>query len=313
MKQVFIVFCVLNNVCWSMPKGNNPIKISVDDDNESLYEADVVQCKDVFASAGLNYSSFFVGAAHGIHSLSLEEIRYFFKFDAPEDNKIPTVNIDFRSENVIHFSAPLWGYSDRFDTWALKIMDWFMLNDHPYLFETGVNVIEKLTHQYHMQEIYIKAAKFYFELLETPPEDDHICMCANDVTSNGILAEVVNIAEQLKYRARQGISRAAAKNKYKIKGNKRKYKTKSLTKREAVSTKAELEEAYLRNSTIVTADELLEVSPWIPGNFTGPDQWISYSAMLTSSLPSQEEIKDFAIFIYCKLNKPALDHPVDLF
>ena len=85
---------------------------------------------------GLNYSSFFSGAAHGIHSLSLEEIRYFFKPDAPEDNKIPTVNIDFRSENVIHFSAPLWGYSDRFDTWALKIMDWFMLNDHPYLYET---------------------------------------------------------------------------------------------------------------------------------------------------------------------------------
>ena len=99
-------------------------------------ENSIRSCEEIFSSAGLNYSSFWKGAAHGIHSLSLEEIRYFFKADAPEDNKIPTVNIDFRSEDVIHFSAPLWGYEDRFDTWALKIMDWFMLNNKPYLYET---------------------------------------------------------------------------------------------------------------------------------------------------------------------------------
>ena len=43
----------------------------------------------------------------------LEEIRHFFKADAPEHNRIPTVNIDFRSEDVIHFNAPLWGYENR--------------------------------------------------------------------------------------------------------------------------------------------------------------------------------------------------------
>ena len=133
-----IFLCILQSA-WSLPKADNSSKTLVDNNvKENLDNKDdeIVQCKDVFANAGLNYSSFFVGAAHGIHSLSLEEIRYFFKSDAPEDNKIPTVNIDFRSENVIHFSAPLWGYSDRFETWALKIMDWFMLNDHPYLYET---------------------------------------------------------------------------------------------------------------------------------------------------------------------------------
>jgi len=310
IKLQLISLCILQ-LGWSLPAADNSSKILVNNDvNDNLDDKDdkVVQCKNVFTNAGLNYSSFFAGAAHGIHSLSLEEIRYFFKPDAPEDNKIPTVNIDFRSENVIHFSAPLWGYSDRFDTWALKIMDWFMLNDHPYLYESGTNAMEKFSHQYHMHEIFTRAAQVYKELLENPPEND-LCMCANDVTSNGILAEVVHIAKQLKYRARN--ARRKIVNKYVSPGCK--IKEKYRCKREATTRKMELEEAYLKNSTEETANTLLDVSPWIPGNFTGPDQWISYSAMLTASLPSQQRIKDFATFIYCKLNKSANDHPVDLF
>ena len=105
-------------------------------DDDTAAENKVLTCEEVFSNAGLNYSSFWKGAAHGIHSLSLEEIRYFFDAEAPENNKIPTVNIDFRSEDVIHFSAPLWGYEERFESWALKIMDWFMINNKPYLYET---------------------------------------------------------------------------------------------------------------------------------------------------------------------------------
>ena len=105
-------------------------------DDDAVAENKILTCDEVFSNAGLNYSSFWKGAAHGIHSLSLEEIRYFFEPEAPEDNKIPTVNIDFRSEDVIHFNAPLWGYEERFESWALKIMDWFMMNNKPYLYET---------------------------------------------------------------------------------------------------------------------------------------------------------------------------------
>ena len=66
---------------------------------------------------------------------SLEEIRYFFKAEAPEENHIPTVNTDFRADNPVLYNAPLWGYSDRFQTWALKLMDFFMLNDKPYFYD----------------------------------------------------------------------------------------------------------------------------------------------------------------------------------
>ena len=92
------------------------------------------ECETTFSKNGLKYSSFATGVGHGLHSLSLEEIRYFFKEDAPEDNGIPTVNIDLRSEKKIHTSSPLWGYEDTFGTWALKIMDWFMKNNKRYIF-----------------------------------------------------------------------------------------------------------------------------------------------------------------------------------
>ena len=124
--SVILVLCFSSVPVFSLP--------ATDDD--AAAQNKLLTCDEVFTKAGLNYSSFWKGAAHGIHSLSLEEIRYFFKAEAPEDNRIPTVNIDFRSEEVIHFSAPLWGYEERFESWALKIMDWFMINNKPYLYET---------------------------------------------------------------------------------------------------------------------------------------------------------------------------------
>merc|ERR1712198_569027 len=194
------------------------------DDNETTNEAmgdeeEKETCDEIFTNNGMNYTSFYEGAAHGIHSLSLEEIRHFFKADAPKQNRIPTVNIDFRSENVIHFNAPIWGYENRFDTWALKIMDWFMLNDQPYLYQNRANTLEKITHQYHMHEIYQKAAVIYQQLVANSPENvTEVCKCTNDLTGNGIMTDVVDIARQLKQfggKSREG--RSPAKDKWKVK------------------------------------------------------------------------------------------------
>ena len=82
------------------------------DDNDLTVD-EKPSCEDVFTNNGMNFSTFSEAAAHGIHSLSLEEIRYFFKEDASEENGIPTVNIDLESKNIFHFNAPLWGYEER--------------------------------------------------------------------------------------------------------------------------------------------------------------------------------------------------------
>ena len=193
-----------------------------------------------------------------------------------------------------------------------------------------------------MQEIYERAAIIYRDLVNNPPADSELCSCANDVTANGILKEVVNIARQLKYRARRARARcltAAAENYDTYDGYNgcsneyndyygnsspgpsfgdwiipgRPKKLRGRGKRETSEDQlSQLRQGYLGNSNKETARELLSADPWVPGTLAGPHQWISYSAMLTVSLPSHQGITDFATFIYCKLNQP-LDHPADLF
>ena len=191
-----------------------------------------------------------------------------------------------------------------------------------------------------MHEIYQRAAVIYKDLLDNPPADPELCSCANDITANGILKEVVNIARQLKYRARRararclssasesyntydsyngcsneyddytGLSVSSPRPLIRAKETKRK---RLRGKREAsVDEMRRLREEYLNNSNKLTARDLLSADPWIPGTLAGPDQWLSYSAMLTFSLPSQQGIRDFATFIFCKLNQHR-DHPADLF
>merc|ERR1712222_50393 len=76
---------------------------------------------------------------------------------------------------------------------------------------------------------------------------------------------------------------------------------------------ADLEGEYLSNPTHETALSLLEARPWKGSSLVGPEQWISYQAMLTSSMLESEELNDFATFMYCRLNQPDTDHPKELF
>ena len=86
-------------------------------------------CDRVMLRNGVNFSSFFEGVAHGIHSIFLEEIREFFDPDAPHENKIPKVNNNLSSEQVLLFNVPLAGYDEDFKTMSMKVLAFYMTND----------------------------------------------------------------------------------------------------------------------------------------------------------------------------------------
>ena len=50
-----------------------------------------------------------------------------------------------------------------------------------------------------MHEIYAAASPIYRQMKANPPNDPELCPCVNDITANGILTELVNIASILKY------------------------------------------------------------------------------------------------------------------
>jgi len=284
----------------------------------------VATCFDVMARNGLNFSSFWHGAAHGLHSLHLEEIRYFFELNATENNKIPVVNKNLSSRQTILFDAPLAGYDEHFNTMAIKVMAFFMLNDRPDFFEQGLNTLEKLTHQYHMHEIYAAAAPIYKKMKEYPPSDPELCGCVNDITGNGILIEMANIARQLKYFHSERMPRGGRwlhkekygniKRKYNSPAQLQKRKKRNADEADVDSGKiSDLEEEYFANPTVETADRLLDARPWKGNSLVGPEQWVSYQAMLTTSMLEEEELNDFSTFMYCRLNQPGTDHPTELF
>jgi len=287
----------------------------------------VATCSDVMARNGLNFSSFWQGAAHGLHSLHLEEIRYFFEANATENNKIPVVNKNLSSEQPILFNAPLAGYDEQFNTMALKVMAYFMRNDRPDFFEQGLNTLEKLTHQYHMHEIYAAAAPIYKKMKENPPTDPELCGCVNDITGNRILGEMANMARQLKYFQSKRTPRSRCSLRIYIRiywgssscGGGREPQALARKRREAEENGfdeqaiAERETTYLENPNRETALSLLQVRPWDGNSLVGPDQWVSYQAMLTASMLGPEKLNDFATFMYCRLNHPDIDHPKELF
>ena len=56
----------------------------------------VTNCSRVFAATGINQTDLMYGAGHGIHSITVRDIRYYFDPNFPEENDIPTINPDFR-------------------------------------------------------------------------------------------------------------------------------------------------------------------------------------------------------------------------
>jgi len=277
-------------------------------------------CGDIFAINGLNSSSFAAGVAHGLHSLSLEELRYYFEEDAPEDNNIPTANINLKDDEAVLDHVPLRGFEDRFNTWSLKIMDWYMLNNNKNIFQKGLNVMEKIIHQYHMHEVFQKASVIYKDLSGNPPSSE-LCDCITDEEFNGIHEELNHIAEELR-KKHNGKRRRKRQT---LGGYLGGYipswspweptfpwsswsiqpiaiEAMPMRSRHPENNVGNLEQAYLNNSTKETAFPLISLGKWTPGTFKGKKQWINLAAMLTFNMLTEEQIGNFAIFIYCKFN-----------
>merc|ERR1711915_1015032 len=156
-------------------------------------------CVNVMTENGLNVTGFAQDTVHGIHSLSLEEIRHYFEPNATEENKIPVVNLNLLSDEPIKFHAPMVGYNKAFKTMAMKLMSYVMKNERPDFSVQGLNHWEKVGHAYHMQEIYTAAAPIYKRMKEYPPNYNELCPCVNDIVGNGVLIKLSKFAQGMRF------------------------------------------------------------------------------------------------------------------
>merc|ERR1712179_678406 len=119
--------------------------------------------------------------AHGIHSLTLSDVRYYFNPLANDTNNIPTVNLNLTSRVPILNDAPDLKRSDRFNTLALQVAENVILNN-------GENW------EIHNAEMWVAASKIYTSFLDNPPLGAEVCSCLMDVGNNGIYFHLRNIA-----------------------------------------------------------------------------------------------------------------------
>jgi len=138
--------------------------------------------------------------AHTLHSLTLEDIRHYYKKDVTVDNGIPTVNYDL-SPNVTRVlaNAPLSGYDLRFKTMAMKhtdqvlskmdTKDWGLRHD---------SIVESLVHAHHMAELWERSRPHYENFVKSPPRNK-VCKCLRRIDENGVIAKLELLALKIKF------------------------------------------------------------------------------------------------------------------
>merc|ERR1712112_108465 len=123
--------------------------------------------------------NFPMDVAHGVHSLTLNEIRFFFNPSAGEDNGIPVVNPNRTQSNSVLPNAPLIVLNNSLTaTPALWGIDYVLshMDDDNYGIKV-LNTLDSIAHRLHIQEWNIKAAVEYKKIKKDAPTTPGFCTC----------------------------------------------------------------------------------------------------------------------------------------
>jgi len=139
-------------------------------------------------AAGIDIPTYNMSVAHGIHSITIQDIKSFFGVSVTENNGIPTANPDLLGDEVLP-NAPSIHLDPELITPVMQMMDFILTNndDKNKFMVRGLSSIEKLAHVFHMYELWAKTAIVYKEITGNPPEDEQLlCGCLTDEVTNGI-------------------------------------------------------------------------------------------------------------------------------
>jgi len=119
-------------------------------------------CDNIFRSFCIDQDEFHEWVAHGIHSMTLQELQFFFDASASTDNSIPRVNDDLSSSDLILPSIPDLMLNNSFLTPAMHSVDYILSNwERDNFIMHNSSVLELLVHNLHMYETMTVAGKMY--------------------------------------------------------------------------------------------------------------------------------------------------------
>jgi len=270
------------------------------------------ECPRILAHAGVT-DNFAGMVAHTIHSLSLEDIRYYFKSDATEENGIPTVNLDLDAEERVLPNAPLAGYDEDFSTMGLKSFDMVMrnMNRTGHYQTRDDNILVQIAHVLHMAELWEKVAESYKNIARLLDPESDICACVTDIENNDILNYLNLIAFKLRY---PGITSgnhtltdrylSPRTKRSKAAGSGFGYKVSFGYK---VMRSAQFDMVNFDLSDLELLKDVAEIledgdDPTAPVALDSAEHWTWWRDMVKSLSMGEEGYYDIAVFMFCMLN-----------
>jgi len=137
-------------------------------------------------------------AAHGSHSITLNEIQFFFEPAATFENGITMVNFNL-SGDILLPNAPWIDVDNRFTSPAMFALNHVLSNmeDNNYDIKNG-NALDRIAHNLHMQELWQNAAKFYKKSKLKGKRKSKLCGCLDETFSNVINASLHLLANAIR-------------------------------------------------------------------------------------------------------------------
>jgi len=229
-------------------------------------------CYDDATAAGINASAFHLDVAHGIHSMTVEDIKYYFDSSIPDQMSIPTVNFNLSGQHVL-LSPPL---GSEFSTPGMRLFDLVLSNDDgkDHFMVQGLSRMEKIAHGMHMLELWHKTSKVYEQIKANLPHEK-ICSCLTDEDGNGILAALEDISIYLR----------------KFSG-------------EEEMRNNQIEEDPSSNEVDNDAGRVTENKEEEAGalpELKDAESWKIWKAMLKDSMIDEKGIYHLAMYLYCKI------------
>lgn len=135
-------------------------------------------CGETFESFCMT-EDFHHAASHGIHSLTLQELQYFFDPSATKDNKIPMINFNLSSPDLLLPSVPDLKLNNSFLTPSMNSVDHILRNwENENFFMRDASVLEMLVHNLHMYETLSVSGKIYKTIKRKPKKNmRRLCKC----------------------------------------------------------------------------------------------------------------------------------------
>jgi len=165
-------------------------------------------CANTYLDFCINQDDFHMGVAHGIHSLTLQELQFYFDDEATNKNNIPMINFDLGSSDITLPSVPDLLLNNSFVTPGMNSVDHILTNwETENFMMKNSSVLELLVHNLHMHETLSVAGKIYKKIKRQQNKRSksgrkkkmkNLCGCITEEMEGKIMEELETTAKRFR-------------------------------------------------------------------------------------------------------------------